>query len=159
MQITSMAIGEVDAVANLAADCGFHLDPARELQRSFAHIWVARLDSSAPAPDAFVLAWQAADELDIIALCTKFVVRRQGLAKALVRELLQFAVTRELRCVTLEVRNSNTAALQLYRSFGFQAGRVRENYYSEPTEDGIEMSLVIAESTGTIATEKPRLEA
>ena len=141
MLISSMANSEVDAISSLGKDCGFHLDIAQERDRNFAHIWVARLDSRSTSPDAFLLAWQAADELDIIAVGTAENARRLGLAKALVAELLQFARQQALRTILLEVRKSNLAAMALYQYFGFQTGRIREAYYSEPTEDGIEMSL------------------
>ena len=143
MRISSMTTSEVDAIGELAIQCGFHLELALEMERKFAHIWVARFDADSIRPDAFLLAWQAADELDIIALGTAAYARRLGLARALVGELLQFAVNNAMHRLLLEVRNSNAAAIHLYQSLGFQTGRIREAYYSDPTEDGIEMSLII----------------
>ena len=151
MRISSMTTAEVDAISELAHECGFHLDIALELERKFAHIWVARFDSDSIRPNAFLLAWQAADELDIIALGTAANARRLGLARALVAELLQFAVNNAMDRILLEVRNSNAAAIHLYQSRGFQPGRIREAYYSDPTEDGIEMSLII----DTLGCNKP----
>ncbi len=160
MHISPMVACEVDAIGTLAKAAGFNLQIAQELARSFAHIWVARLDAETANPDAFLLAWQAADELDVIALGTAERARRQGLAGALVAELLRFAVHNHVCRVILEVRCSNQAALRLYRSRGFQVGRLRENYYSEPTEDGLEMSLAIDEAFRTTAFEDfRRLEA
>ncbi len=143
MRISSMTTAEVDAVSELANECGFHLDVPLELERKFAYIWVARSNSDSTRPEAFLLAWQAADEMDIIALGTTANARRLGLARALVGELLQFAVNNAMHRLLLEVRNSNAAAIHLYRALGFQTGRTREAYYSDPTEDGIEMSLII----------------
>lgn len=147
MQISSMTALDVDAVDRLAKECGFHIDAEKELARSFAHCWVARLNGTGPEPRAFLLAWQAADELDVIAVGTTSGARRRGLGRALVEQLLRYAVEVSVRRVILEVRCSNEAALNLYRSLGFEDGRVREDYYSEPTEDGIEMSLRITEHT------------
>ncbi len=138
-----MTTAEVDAISELANECGFHLEMTLELERKFAHIWVARVNSDSVKPDAFLLAWQAADEMDIIALGTAANARRLGLARALVGELLQFAVNNAMDRILLEVRNSNAAAIHLYQSLGFHTGRIREAYYSDPTEDGIEMSLII----------------
>ncbi len=152
MRISSMAISEIDALSKLAKDCGFHLDITQESERNFAHIWVAHLNPDSKTPDAFLLAWQAADEMDIIAIGTANHARRLGLARALVGKLLQFAVNNSMRRLLLEVRDSNTAAIQLYHSLGFQMGRIREAYYSEPTEDGIEMSLTIDNSVCAIAS-------
>ncbi len=141
MRLSTLAVSEVDATAQLAQACGFQVDPGRELQRTYAHFWVARHEHDATTPDAFLLAWQAADEFDVIALGTAVAARRKGLARALVAHMLCCAEQRGIRRVLLEARASNAAAIQLYRSFGFVVGRTREDYYSNPTEDGVEMSL------------------
>jgi ribosomal-protein-alanine N-acetyltransferase len=141
MRTSLLAVSEVDTVARLAEDCGFHLDPTQELERNYAYFWVARDDDAAPQPDAFLLAWQAADELEVIALATSASARRLGLARALISELLKHARAEGVRRVLLEVRKSNDPALNLYHSYGFVIGRTREDYYSNPTEDGVEMSL------------------
>ncbi|MBL7032183.1 MAG: ribosomal protein S18-alanine N-acetyltransferase [Nitrospira sp.] len=43
--------------------------------------------------------------------------------------------------ITLEVRESNTAARKLYEKFGFREKGRRKEYYSSPNEDGIIMGL------------------
>ena len=63
--------------------------------------------------------------------------RRQGIAAQLIDVFCQFAQGNRLAFLTLEVRPSNTAAIELYHSFGFeQAGR-RKNYYDLPKEDAL----------------------
>lgn len=62
--------------------------------------------------------------------------RRQGVAKALLTKALE----NETEFVTLEVRESNAAAITLYKSFGFERVGVRPNYYSNPTENAILMT-------------------
>lgn len=144
-----MQSNEVTFVDALAAETGFTLDIAAEHQREFARIWVARIDPTEPNPDAFLLAWIAADELHLIAVGTRPERRRSGLAELLVQTLLEFAQTQRSRLVILEVRRSNRAALALYRKFGFTVSRLRRGYYAHPEEDGIEMQLVHDED-GTI---------
>jgi ribosomal-protein-alanine N-acetyltransferase len=147
MRISTLAVSEVDAIARLADACGFQIEPARELERSYAHFWVARDNAVAALPDAFLLAWQAADEFDVIALGTAEPLRRKGLARALIAEMLRCAEQHGIRRVLLEVRAANSAAIQLYQSYGFVVGRTREDYYSNPTEDGVEMSLELDHAT------------
>ena len=63
--------------------------------------------------------------------------RRQGIGRALVRKLLQAAGEGGAEVVLLEVRQSNTAARQLYEGLGFvEAGR-RPDYYRDPVEDAL----------------------
>jgi ribosomal protein S18 acetylase RimI-like enzyme len=158
MHISSMTARDVDAVDRLAKECGFHIEAAKELARSFAHCWLAWLDHPVGEPQAFLLAWQAADELDVIAVGAAISARRSGLGRALVEHLLKYAVEARVRRVILEVRCSNVPALNLYHSLGFEDGRIREDYYSEPSEDGLEMSLEI-DDHASAPSPKPCLEA
>lgn len=63
--------------------------------------------------------------------------RKKGVGRALMQELLVQCQKLDLAFVTLEVRQSNTPAVNLYTSLGFiEAGR-RRNYYKEPSEDAL----------------------
>jgi len=46
--------------------------------------------------------------------------------------------------ITLEVRQSNTSALTLYRKLGFEIMGTRKNYYTKPDEDAYVMALVLS---------------
>jgi ribosomal-protein-alanine N-acetyltransferase len=65
--------------------------------------------------------------------------RRQGIASALLRRLLELTKDDMLRGYTLEVRVSNTAAIELYRRFGFRPKGVRRGYYTDNREDALIM--------------------
>jgi ribosomal-protein-alanine N-acetyltransferase len=64
--------------------------------------------------------------------------RREGVATRLLAELAWEAIARGCSALTLEVRASNTAAQELYRSFGFVPAGVRKKYY-ENVDDAIVM--------------------
>ena len=65
--------------------------------------------------------------------------RREGLGTAILRSLLRHAKDERLDSVSLEVRASNTAAIELYKKAGFiEAGR-RKAFYTKPTEDALVM--------------------
>jgi ribosomal-protein-alanine N-acetyltransferase len=51
--------------------------------------------------------------------------------------LVRRAIEHGADSITLEVRASNTAALALYRRFGFAPSGVRKDYYKDPTEDAL----------------------
>ncbi len=61
--------------------------------------------------------------------------RRQGIADALIAGLEERCRERELRFVTLEVRDSNMPAIALYTKHGFVGTGLRKNYYERPKED------------------------
>ncbi|HJT88490.1 MAG TPA: ribosomal protein S18-alanine N-acetyltransferase [Bryobacteraceae bacterium] len=79
----------------------------------------------------------AAGECEILNLAVAPDCRRRGVARALVGSLLeQFE-----GAVYLEVRASNLAARQFYKSFGFQEITVRPQYYESPPEAAIVMKF------------------
>ena len=63
--------------------------------------------------------------------------RRQGIALALIRALIEALQARESHSLTLEVRVSNVPAIGLYESLGFQEAGRRRNYYRNPKEDAL----------------------
>jgi ribosomal-protein-alanine N-acetyltransferase len=72
--------------------------------------------------------------------------RREGLATALLTELLHRVGGDESR-VTLEVRESNQGAIDLYERFGFRSAGVRRRYYQDNGED----ALIMWRTPGTLA--------
>lgn len=66
--------------------------------------------------------------------------RRQGIADALIDELMGRAAALNLAFVTLEARQSNSPAIALYKKHGFVPVGVRKNYYELPKEDAVLMT-------------------
>lgn len=67
-------------------------------------------------------------------------VRQQGVASALLNSLFEFAKENSLSFISLEVRESNNAAISLYQKFGFKTEGKRKNFYSAPQEDALIMT-------------------
>ena len=67
--------------------------------------------------------------------------RRQGIARALIAELTAKAGENKLAFVTLEVRESNAPAIALYTGAGFAPVGKRKNFYSNPTENAVLMTI------------------
>lgn len=63
--------------------------------------------------------------------------RRQGIARALLREGCRRLAESGVRRVFLEVRESNLPAVELYYSFGFELLGRRKEYYLNPKEDAL----------------------
>jgi len=124
---------------------------AAELERPWSQVWVAR-EATSPEPRAFLLAWLVVDELHLLSVATLPDHRRKGMARALLERAIAFARRERVRTILLEVRRSNSAAIRLYRAFGFSAAALRPRYYADNFEDAVEMSLTLDPSTGTILT-------
>ena len=86
---------------------------------------------------AFCIVWIIFDELHINTLAVSPAHRRQGLATFLLREVMAEAARDGARRATLEVRESNGAALELYGALGFRVTARRHNYYTNPVEDAL----------------------
>ena len=83
------------------------------------------------------------DVTHVLDIAVKHDVRRMGIAKMLLSAALQELRTAkpEIKNITLEVRESNIAAIKLYEKFGFDEIGRRRDYYKKPTEDAIIMGL------------------
>lgn len=66
--------------------------------------------------------------------------RRQGVADELIAAFVRFGKAK-LAFLTLEVRASNAPAIALYAKHGFQTAGRRRDYYDDPKEDAILMTL------------------
>ena len=64
----------------------------------------------------------------------------QGVAEAILSAFIRFGQA-NLAFLTLEVRESNRAAIGLYEKLGFRPVGRRKNYYTEVHEDAILMTL------------------
>jgi ribosomal-protein-alanine N-acetyltransferase len=90
---------------------------------------------------AFLIGRVVADEFEILNLAVDPDHRRRGLAGHLMNQALQHARTAAVRRAYLEVRGSNTSAIELYSRFGFKECGRRSRYYQHPVEDAVVLAL------------------
>jgi ribosomal-protein-alanine N-acetyltransferase len=147
--ITRLTAQDLEQVRAILEPSEMHVDLEAELNREIALPWVLRETQAGP-PLAFLLAWSVADELHLLELVCHPERRRRGFARNLLSELLAYAREQHKRLVLLEVRHSNSAALDLYESFGFETTGVRRGYYSDTGEDAREMRITLNPETGQI---------
>jgi ribosomal-protein-alanine N-acetyltransferase len=147
MQVSTIKPRDRDAVLAIADEARFALDLEAELDRKWARIWVAR-DKRDERAIAFLLAWDVADEVHVIHVATRHAERRRGAGRALMEIVIEHARDRHARLLLLEVRRSNRAAIALYRAYGFSAIGLRRGYYSDTSEDAVEMMLALDPETG-----------
>jgi [ribosomal protein S18]-alanine N-acetyltransferase len=131
---------DLDEVCRLEADA-FSNPWTREMLEAelrrldVARVYVLRQEDGEVA--AFCFCWILADELHINTVAVAAALRRRGLARALMEGVLADAARAGAERATLEVRRSNDAARQLYRSLGFEERAVRRRYYTHPEEDAL----------------------
>ena len=101
----------------------------------------AILVSSQNNPMGFVMFRKAADESEILTICTRPVFRQKGHGKLLMRHLESVLKQVDVKSLFIEVAISNHAALALYASSGFEKAGTRKNYYARG--DGIHEDALI----------------
>ena len=126
-------------------------------QACFAHPWSEKslAETLGNGRSLFLLAEQAGEPFGYLGMeyvldeggITNVAVvpahRRQGIADALIKELLRRAKALGLATVTLEVRAGNAPAIAIYQKHGFVPVGRRKNYYTAPTEDAILMTVTL----------------
>lgn len=83
--------------------------------------------------------YQILEEAEIVNVAVDKALRRKGIGRRMLTELMRLGEERGAFAYTLEVRSSNTPAIRLYESLGFKSLGVRKNFYEKPTEDAIIM--------------------
>lgn len=79
------------------------------------------------------------DEGEITNVSVRKERRREGIAQAILEELLRLSVNKGIVSFTLEVRKNNAGALCLYRKLGFCEAGIRPDFYEDPVEDAVIM--------------------
>lgn len=92
---------------------------------------------------AFCAFWLVADQAHINNLAVLPALRGRGLGTQLLEAVIVEAAHLGAAVLTLEVRESNTPAVQLYRRAGFKQVGERKNYYTKPIEDALVLSFML----------------
>lgn len=81
--------------------------------------------------------WAILEEAHITIIGIHPDYRGMGLGKLMLCELLKKAVSRQLERATLEVRDGNNIAIEMYEKFGFKVAGRRKKYYHTTGEDAL----------------------
>jgi len=88
----------------------------------------------------FVGLWFVLDEAHIVIIGIRESSRLEGIGEQLLISALEQTVENDSRVVTLEVRESNAPAIELYNKYGFQRVGLRRRYYSDNGENAVIMT-------------------
>lgn len=101
-----------------------------------AHYYVGRLDDRIVAYGGI---WVILEDSHITTLAVDPGFRGKRLGEVMLLRLIDEAIERGAAWMTLEVRESNNAAQQLYRKYGFTTVTMRRGYYSDDNESALVM--------------------
>lgn len=141
MRIEKMTAACIDAVAAIEAECFSHPWSKKSLEESLEKensLFLVAVEDEKVI--GYVGMEVIVDEGYIFNVAVSADYRRRGVGYALVRELVTYSMKNSLCFITLEVRESNSAAISLYSKFGFIKAGERKNYYSDPDEAAVLMT-------------------
>ena len=91
-----------------------------------------------------VLQWRnIREESEVLGIAVRPEVRGRGNATFIMSEFVNLMREQGIQQIFLEVRESNLGAIALYRKFGFAISGRRANYYQNPDESALLLSLKI----------------
>ena len=137
-QIRPASLADVAALAELERLC--FSDPwtaagIREtIQYETARAFVAQDDDRIIG---YVMARISGEEGEILDLAVLPGLRRRGIGRRLLGTVWTALSSEGVRELFLEVRESNRAAIELYRGNGFRPVGLRPRYYRNPAEDAL----------------------
>jgi len=89
----------------------------------------------------YIMLYSVLDEAHILNIAVNPDYRRRGCASQLVRHVTEYCGKKGISDFYLEVRDSNTKAINLYGMFGFKVIGKRKGYYTDTHEDALVMQL------------------
>lgn len=91
----------------------------------------------------FLVARRVASDIEILNFAVRPDARRRGIGGILLQAALAWGAELHAEKALLEVRASNSAALQFYEKRGFEAVGRRPKYYAAPIEDALLLAAAI----------------
>ena len=144
LEITKMTSAHIEEIARLEKECfssPWSEDGLKsELNNSFARFFVALSDGRIAG---YIGSHNVLGEVYITNVAVFPEFRRNGVGMTLVDFLVNEMNAEEAEFVTLEVRESNIKAIDLYEKCGFEKVGKRKDFYEKPREDGVLMTHFI----------------
>lgn len=99
-----------------------------ELNSEFSHFYIAKNENNEIL--GFAGLKIVIDEADIMNIVVKKDLRNNGIGTLLLEYLINFAKSKSIKSITLEVNENNSSAIALYQKFDFKQISIRKKYYN-----------------------------
>ena len=91
----------------------------------------------------FIIFSPISPEAHILSISVRNEMQSKGIGTLLLKSMLDQCKVMNYKKIFLEVRVSNLKAINFYEKFGFSKDAIRNNYYTDNSEDALLMSLSI----------------
>jgi ribosomal-protein-alanine N-acetyltransferase len=132
--MTEADVKAISAIESRTFSMPWHEDDFREMiNAEHAHYYVAEVDDKLVGAAGMQ---SVAGDGSINNILVDIPFRRRGIGRRLLMQMLADQAS-EVEIFSLEVRESNTAAIALYESMGFSLTAKRPDFYEKPREDAL----------------------
>lgn len=139
--IEEMRERHIEKIASLEKECfssPWSENALREeLSNGFARFFAAVCDGEVCG---YIGAHNILGEIYMTNIAVSEKYRCKGIGEKLLQKLISVCENEQADFITLEVRESNSAALNLYEKTGFKAVGKRKAFYENPREDAVLMT-------------------
>ncbi len=141
MEIAAMSVADISEVCRIERSSFSTTWPSdafyNELNTNkLAHYFVGRIGSKIVAYGGI---WVIFEDSHVTTIAVDEAFRGRKLGELMLVHLIAEAIERGAAWMTLEVRESNVVAQQLYRKYGFTTVTTRKGYYSDNNENAMVM--------------------
>jgi ribosomal-protein-alanine N-acetyltransferase len=91
----------------------------------------------------FIMFSPISPEAHILSISVRNKMQSKGIGTLLLKSMLDQCKVMNYKKIFLEVRVSNEKAINFYEKFGFSKDAIRNDYYTDNSEDALLMSLSI----------------
>lgn len=137
VEVRAMRADDVDAVAAIETatfSSPWHRETFLELIGR-RNLELLVMEHASEGIVGYAILWCILDQGELANLAITPPMRGRGLGTLLLGRVVEVARGHGVETMYLEVRESNAAALELYRRFGFSQVGLRKGYYDHPKED------------------------
>jgi len=144
LNVRSMKCSDVESVARLEqqifTDAWSEKSIIDTMNQSQAFILVSEEDN---VINGYCIVYFVLDEAEIARIAVDSAMRKQGVGQELLRATCRVGMQKGIARILLDVRESNDSARRFYRAFGFEEDGIRKNFYQNPNEHAVLMSMSI----------------
>ena len=134
-----------EAVAKLEAqifsDAWSEKSILETLEQPQAFIVVAEREN---AIVGYCIVYFVLDEAEIARIAVDSSQRKQGVGQEILKETCRICKEKGIERLLLDVREGNANARRFYQTFGFEEDGIRKNFYDNPKEHAVLMSMHVS---------------
>ena len=92
----------------------------------------------------YCIVYFVLDEAEIARIAVDSSRRKQGVGQEILKKTCQICKEKGIERLLLDVRESNANARKFYKAFGFDEDGIRKNFYDNPKEHAVLMSMLLS---------------